>query len=72
MPYNLINIEANFYWLINPEKSKGGVYAKLGTYFNTDTNGVFPQLMVGYATNLTSFVNRFKPEVKPKDVKKTQ
>ncbi len=68
MPFNLVNIEANFYWLVNPEKSKGGIYAKLGSYFNTDTNGVFPQIMVGYATNLTSFVNRFKPK-KPETVK---
>ncbi|NMH87995.1 hypothetical protein [Flavivirga algicola] len=68
MPFNLINIEANFYWLVNPEKSKGGIYAKLGSYFNTDTNGVFPQIMVGYATNLTSFVNRFKPK-KPETAK---
>ncbi|SDS25762.1 hypothetical protein SAMN04515667_1765 [Formosa sp. Hel1_31_208] len=62
MPFNLINVEANFYWLTNPEKSKGGIYAKIGSYFHTESNSVFPQIMVGYATNLTSFVNRFKPK----------
>lgn len=69
LDYNLINIEANFYWLTNPEKSKGGVYAKLGSYFHTDSNSIFPQIMVGYATNLTSFVNRFKPK---KQVEETE
>ena len=65
LPYNLINLEANFYWLTNPDKSRGGVYAKVGTYFHTPSNSIFPQIQVGYATNLTSFVNRFKPS-KPK------
>lgn len=67
MPYNLINLEANFYWLTNPETSVGGVYAKLGAYFHTDTNSIFPQFMVGYATNLTSFVDKFKSS-KPDEI----
>ncbi|KAA5821410.1 hypothetical protein FPF71_16155 [Algibacter amylolyticus] len=60
MPYNIINLEANFYWLTNPKTSVGGVYAKLGSYFHTDTNSIYPQFMVGYATNLTSFVDKFQ------------
>ena len=60
MPFNLINIEASFYWLTNPETAKGGIYARLGSYFHTESNSIFPQFMVGYATNLTSFVNKFK------------
>ncbi|MEP3836898.1 MAG: hypothetical protein ABJM36_04590 [Algibacter sp.] len=60
VPYNLINLEANFYWLTNPKTSVGGIYAKLGSYFHTDTNSIYPQFMVGYATNLTSFVDKFK------------
>ncbi|XMO86239.1 hypothetical protein AAFN75_15725 [Algibacter sp. AS12] len=60
MPYNLLNLEANFYWLTNPKTSVGGVYAKLGSYFHTDTNSIYPQFMVGYATNLTSFVDKFQ------------
>lgn len=64
VPYNLINLEANFYWLTSPETSKGGIYAKLGSYYHVDNRSIFPQIMVGYATNLTSFVNRFQPKAK--------
>ena len=60
--YNLVNVEANFYWLTSPEKSKGGIYAKIGSYYHTENHSIYPQIMVGYATNLTSFVNRFKPK----------
>jgi hypothetical protein len=62
--YNLINVEANFYWLTDPGKSSGGIYTKIGAWFHTDNNSIFPQLQVGYATNLSSFVNRFisKPD----------
>ncbi len=67
--YNMVNVEANFYWLTNPDKSKGGIYAKLGTYYHTDNHTIFPQIMVGYATNLTSFVNRFKPKKKTPEIK---
>ncbi|MFD0990477.1 hypothetical protein ACFQ1R_10245 [Mariniflexile jejuense] len=59
--YNLVNVEANFYWLTNPDKSKGGIYAKLGSYYHTENHSIFPQIMVGYATNLTSFINKSKP-----------
>lgn len=57
--YNVINIESNFYWLTSEVKN-GGVFARLGAYYHTKSHEIFPQLMVGYATNLTSFVNRFK------------
>lgn len=60
--HNLVNISANFYWLANPLKSSGGIYAKVGTAYHTPSRSIFPQLLVGYATNLTSFVNRFKPK----------
>lgn len=63
--HNMVNVSANFYWLLSPGKSDGGVYARLGLAYHTPTEASFPQLMVGYATNLTSFVNRFK--VKDKD-----
>jgi hypothetical protein len=58
--HNMVNVSANFYWLVNPGKSDGGVYAKVGVAYHTPTEASYPQLMVGYATNLTSFVNRFK------------
>lgn len=59
--YNVVNIKADFYWLTNPEKgSKSGVFARLGGFYHADSYQIHPQLFVGYATNLTSFVNRFK------------
>ena len=60
--HNIVNVSANFYWLTNASKSDGGVYARVGMAYHTPTATSFPQLMVGYATNLTSFVNRFKPK----------
>jgi len=63
--YNIVNIKADFYWLTNPEKGKkGGVFARLGAFYHTQNYEVYPQLMVGYATNLTSFVNKFNPKAK--------
>lgn len=62
VPYNIISLNASFYWLTNPEKAKGGIYANLGGFYHTESKSLFPQFMVGYATNLTSFVNRFKPK----------
>ncbi|WP_190809546.1 hypothetical protein [Flagellimonas sp. S3867] len=60
--HNLVNFSANFYWLTSPQKSNGGVYARVGAAYHTPTDAIFPQILVGYATNLTSFVNRFKPK----------
>ncbi|MEN8902092.1 MAG: hypothetical protein ABF247_12415 [Nonlabens sp.] len=57
---DLVHVKANFYWLTNPQNSDGGIYTSLGTSYHTGTDGVFPQFMIGYATNLTSFVNRIK------------
>ncbi|MBQ0787175.1 MAG: hypothetical protein KBT69_06730 [Oceanihabitans sp.] len=63
--YNIVNIKADFYWLTNPEKGKkGGVFVRLGAFYHTQNYEVYPQLMVGYATNLTSFVNKFSPKTK--------
>ena len=58
--HNLVRISTNFYWLTNPGKSTGGIYARVGATYHTATDAIFPQVLVGYATNLTSFVNRFK------------
>lgn len=60
--HNLINFSSSFYWLTSPGKTNGGVYARLGVAYHTPTDAIFPQFFVGYATNLTSFVNRFKPK----------
>jgi len=62
VPYNIISLNASFYWLTNPETAKGGIYANLGGFYHTESKSIFPQFQVGYATNLTSFVNRFKPK----------
>lgn len=64
--HNIVNVSAKFYWLLNPSKSNGGIYANAGLAYHTPTQSSFPQLQVGYATNLTSFVNRFKLKDKPK------
>lgn len=60
--HNLINLSANFYWLTSPGQSDGGVYVRLAGTYHTPTSSVFPQVFVGYATNLTSFVNKFKSD----------
>ncbi|WP_299889971.1 hypothetical protein [uncultured Lacinutrix sp.] len=61
--YNVVNVKADFYWLTNPTKGKkGGIFARIGGFYHTQSYNIYPQLMVGYATNLTSFVNRFKPQ----------
>ncbi|WP_350289365.1 hypothetical protein [uncultured Croceitalea sp.] len=63
--HNLVRMSTNFYWLTNPGKSTGGIYARVGATYHTATDAIFPQVLVGYATNLTSFVNRFKPKTTP-------
>lgn len=60
--HNIANLSANFYWLLNPSKSDGGVYARIAGAYHFPTDAVYPQMLVGYATNLSSFVNRFKPK----------
>ncbi len=65
--HNIVNLQADFYWIAKGSKTNGGVYASIGGAYFTKGSIIEPQLLVGYATNLTSFVNRFKkqkPEVK--------
>jgi hypothetical protein len=63
--YNIVHLKADFYWLANSEKNKkGGIFARIGGLYHTESKEIFPQLMVGYATNLTSFVNKFSPKEK--------
>ena len=56
--YNL-KVMANLFSMVNPEKSRAGLFVRVGGHYNKGLSEVFPQLMVGYATNLTSFVNKF-------------
>lgn len=59
-----LKLMANIYSLTNSEESNSGVYFRLGGHYNLGTYKVFPQIMVGYATNLSSFVNKVKRENK--------
>lgn len=56
-----IRFSLDLYSKINPDVSQGGVYARLGGFFHLadGSQEFYPQIMVGYATNLSSFVNRF-------------
>lgn len=55
-----LKVMANIYALTNSEDSNSGVYFRLGGHYNLGSYKVFPQIMVGYATNLSSFVNKLK------------
>lgn len=57
-----IKVMTNIYALTNSEDSNSGVYFRLGGHYNLGNYKVFPQIMVGYATNLSSFVNKLKKE----------
>ncbi|WP_131507376.1 hypothetical protein [Meridianimaribacter sp. CL38] len=57
-----LKVMTNIYALTNSEDSNSGVYFRLGGHYNLGTYKVFPQIMVGYATNLSSFVNKLKKE----------
>ena len=58
--YNTLFIVSNLYTKLNDKDSNGGLYFRLGAYYDFKTYDVSPQIMVGYATNLTSFINKFK------------
>ncbi|MEQ5790796.1 hypothetical protein J4E06_07015 [Muricauda sp. NFXS6] len=57
-----LKVMANLYSLVSPDNSKSGVFVRMGGHYNHGNNRIFPQIMVGYATNLTSFVNKFKKD----------
>lgn len=56
----VIRVQLNLYSKINPEKSNDGIYARVGGFYHLGAKDFYPQIMVGYATNLSSFVNVFK------------
>ena len=58
--YNTLFVVTNLYTKLNDKESNGGLYFRLGAYYDFKTYDVSPQIMVGYATNLTSFINKFK------------
>ncbi|MBJ6367633.1 hypothetical protein [Snuella sedimenti] len=57
-----LKLMANIYALTNSDKNNSGVYFRIGGHYNLGSYKVFPQMMVGYATNLSSFVNKLKKE----------
>lgn len=57
-----LKVMANIYSLTNSNDSSAGVYFRIGGHYNLGNHNLFPQLMVGYATNLSSFVNKVKKE----------
>jgi hypothetical protein len=52
----------NVYSMIDPDTSNDGIFARIGGFYHLGAKDFYPQIMVGYATNLTSFVNKFKKE----------
>jgi hypothetical protein len=53
-----LKVMANLYALTNPNNRKSGLFFRLGGHYDLGNYDLYPQIMVGYATNLTSFVNR--------------
>ena len=60
----MVRVNLDLYSKIDSEKSNGGIYARIGGFYQPNKKDFYPQIMVGYATNLSSFVNKFKKEEK--------
>lgn len=59
---SVVRIQLNLYSKIDPRNSNDGIYARLGGFYHLGSKDFYPQIMVGYATNLSSFVNKFKKD----------
>ena len=57
-----IRIMLDLFALSNSKKSKSGIFFRFGGHYNPKQDRVFPQLMGGFATNLSSFVNKLKTD----------
>lgn len=57
---SVLRFQLNLYTKVSPDTSNDGIYARLGGYYHLGAKDFFPQVLVGYATNLSSFVNKFK------------
>lgn len=55
----ILRLQLNLYSKLNPSESNGGVYARIGGFYHLGAKDFYPQILVGYATNLSSFVNKF-------------
>ena len=58
--YNGMFVVTNLYTKLNDKETNNGLYFRLGVNYDFYSYDVSPQIMVGYATNLTSFINKFK------------
>ncbi len=56
----MFRLNLDIFSKINPDNSNGGVYGRIGGFYSIASKDFYPQIMVGYATNLSSFVNKFK------------
>lgn len=55
----ILRLQLNLYSKLDPSESNGGIYARIGGFYHFGAKEYYPQLLVGYATNLSSFVNKF-------------
>ncbi|TGV04777.1 transcriptional regulator [Flavivirga rizhaonensis] len=55
----VLRLQLNLYSKVNPNESNGGIYARIGGFYHIGAKDFYPQILVGYATNLSSFVNKF-------------
>lgn len=58
----MLRVNLDLYSKVNPDKTNDGIYGRIGGYYHIATKDFYPQIMVGYATNLSSFINKFKKE----------
>ncbi len=59
-----VRFQLNLYSKLNPDKSNDGIFARVGGFYHVGAKDFYPQILVGYATNLSSFVNSFKKTTK--------
>lgn len=65
--YDMFYIVSNYYTKTNSSETNGGLYFRLAGFIDLNTKELSPQIMVGYATNLTTFINKFnKKDETPK------
>lgn len=57
---SVLRVQLNLYSKLNPDKTNDGIYARIGGFYHLGAKDFFPQILVGYATNLSTFVNKFK------------
>ncbi|WP_445457704.1 hypothetical protein [Flavobacterium sp. HNIBRBA15423] len=56
----VFRLQLNLYSKLNPDKTNDGIYARIGGFYHLAAKEYYPQILVGYATNLSTFVNKFK------------